>query len=38
MSETLISLAGVGKDYPMVSTGAGRIRTLYSLVTGGGVV
>jgi lipopolysaccharide transport system ATP-binding protein len=38
VSETLISLAGVGKDYPMVSTGAGRIRTLYSLVTGGGVV
>ena len=38
MSDTLISLAGVGKDYPMVSTGAGRLRTLLSLVTGGGVV
>jgi lipopolysaccharide transport system ATP-binding protein len=38
VSDTLISLAGVGKDYPMVSTGAGRLRTLLSLVTGGGVV
>jgi len=38
VSDTLISLAGVGKDYPMVSTGAGRLRTLLSLVTGGGAV
>ena len=38
MSEVLISLKGVGKDYPLVSTGAGRLRTLFSLVGGGGVV
>ena len=38
MSETLISLTGVGKDYPLVSTGAGRMRTLFSLLAGGGVV
>src|SRR5690606_34909710 len=28
----------VGKDYPMVSTGAGRLRTLFSLVSGSGAV
>lgn len=38
MSDALIALAGVGKDYPMVSTGAGRLRTLLSLVSGGGMV
>lgn len=38
MSETLISLTGVGKDYPLVSTGAGRMRTLLSLLAGGGVI
>ena len=38
MSETLISLSGVGKDYPTVYTGAGRVRTLLSLVAGRGVV
>jgi lipopolysaccharide transport system ATP-binding protein len=38
VSESLISLAGVGKDYPLVSTGAGRLRTLLSLVANRGVV
>jgi len=38
VSETLISLSGVGKDYPTVYTGAGRVRTLLSLVAGRGVV
>lgn len=38
MSETLISLKGIGKDYPTVYTGAGRLRTLLSLAAGRGVV
>jgi lipopolysaccharide transport system ATP-binding protein len=38
VSEMLISLTGVGKDYPLVSTGAGRMRTLFSLLGGGGIV
>lgn len=38
MSETLISLSGIGKDYPTVHTGAGRLRTLLSLVAGRGAV
>lgn len=38
MSENLISLAGVGKDYPLLETGAGRLRTLLSLVAGSAVV
>ena len=38
MTDALIALEGVGKDYPMVSTGAGRLRTLFSLVSGSGAV
>ena len=38
MSETLISLSGVGKDYPTLASGAGRVRTLLSLAAGAGIV
>lgn len=38
MSDTLISLSGVGKDYPMVSTTGSRIKTIFSLLTGSGLV
>lgn len=30
----LISLSGVGKDYPSLSTAGGRLRTIWSLLTG----
>lgn len=32
----LISLTGVGKDYPVISTARGRFHTLWSLLTGSG--
>jgi len=38
VSGSLVSLAGVGKDYPQLETGAGRLRTLMSLVAGSAVV
>ena len=38
MSEVLIALDGVGKDYPTVSSGTRGLRTLVSLMTGRGVV
>jgi lipopolysaccharide transport system ATP-binding protein len=38
VSSPLIALEGIGKDYPLVSSGAGRFRTLFSLLAGRGVV
>jgi lipopolysaccharide transport system ATP-binding protein len=38
VSDVLVSVKGVGKDYPLVSSGAGRLRTLFSLLGGQGVI
>jgi len=37
VSETLVQLQGVCKDYPLLATGASRLRTLLSLLAGQGV-
>ena len=36
MSEPLVRLEGVGKDYPLLATGSSRLRTLFSLLAGRG--
>ena len=38
MSDVLVRLEGVGKDYPLLATGASRARTLISLLAGRGAV
>ena len=38
MSDVLVRLQGVGKDYPLLATGASRARTLLSLLAGHGAV
>ena len=34
VSETLVSLDHIGKDYPIIRTGAGRLQTVFELLTG----
>ncbi|MEQ1517734.1 MAG: ABC transporter ATP-binding protein [Usitatibacteraceae bacterium] len=33
-TEDLVHLAGIGKDYPIIRTGAGRLQTVFELLTG----